>query len=347
MRNAAYVLAVLTLGLVPGVLLADLDDGLVAYYPFSGNANDLSGHGHHAEVFGCTLTTDRYDGPNSAYFFDGVDDYMNVLDSDMLSGGSGKSFTWSVWINTQIVPEPPVGRKIVAKFKDDAYKDWGIILGEHPLEPGFVSVRFGYENGHGNQGPTLISSQLMTVNEWYHVAVTLNGSNRNAAMYVDGEPQDTVVLNYDLPDTDAPVKIGKQEYELHGQWGYFHGKIDDIRIYSRVISEDEIQCLAGILTGVGDTPNTDLTLTQSYPSPFSSTTRIGYRIQHSGHVRLTVYDATGRVVRELVDDAKGRGEYSVEWVGLDDNGQKAPAGVYFIRLLATEQVVAKKIVLVR
>jgi hypothetical protein len=52
-------------------------DGLVAYYSFDGNANDQSGNGHDGSVNGATLTTDRFGTPNSAYSFDGIDDYIS------------------------------------------------------------------------------------------------------------------------------------------------------------------------------------------------------------------------------------------------------------------------------
>jgi hypothetical protein len=51
-------------------------DGLVAYYPFNGNANDISGNGYHGTVNGATLTSDRDGNENNSYSFDGVDDYI-------------------------------------------------------------------------------------------------------------------------------------------------------------------------------------------------------------------------------------------------------------------------------
>ena len=48
-----------------------LTDGLVAYYPFNGNANDATGNGHDGTVTGATLTTDRFGQPNAAYLFGG------------------------------------------------------------------------------------------------------------------------------------------------------------------------------------------------------------------------------------------------------------------------------------
>ena len=62
-----FVIAVLVF--TNGIASADLNDGLVAYYPFNGNANDESGNGYNGTVYGATLTYDRFGNPNSAYSF--------------------------------------------------------------------------------------------------------------------------------------------------------------------------------------------------------------------------------------------------------------------------------------
>ena len=59
-------------------LQADLTQGLVAWYPFDGNASDMSGNGNHGTVYGATLGTDRHGHANKAYNFDGVDDYILI-----------------------------------------------------------------------------------------------------------------------------------------------------------------------------------------------------------------------------------------------------------------------------
>ncbi len=62
-----------------GVTVApNLDGDLVAYYPFNGNANDESGNGNHGTVHGATLTEDGFGNPESAYNFDGIDDYISI-----------------------------------------------------------------------------------------------------------------------------------------------------------------------------------------------------------------------------------------------------------------------------
>ena len=54
-----------------GICFSGINDGLVAYYPFNGNANDESGNGNHGIVDGAALSMDRFGNLNSAYLFDG------------------------------------------------------------------------------------------------------------------------------------------------------------------------------------------------------------------------------------------------------------------------------------
>jgi hypothetical protein len=58
---------------------------LLAYYPFNGNANDESGNGNHGTIHGPVLTEDRFGNPNSAFSFDGVDDYIDLGNDASLS----------------------------------------------------------------------------------------------------------------------------------------------------------------------------------------------------------------------------------------------------------------------
>src|SRR5215475_7065552 len=64
----------------------NLSQGLLAYYPFNGNANDASGNNNHGTPMnGVQLTTDRFGNANSAYLFDGVDDYITIPNSASLN----------------------------------------------------------------------------------------------------------------------------------------------------------------------------------------------------------------------------------------------------------------------
>ena len=84
------------LTIVAGSLaIADLDDGLVAYYPFTGNANDATGNGHDGTVHGAVLVPDRYGIPNSAYYFDGDTSASAYIQIDT---AIGEMRTVSLWM---------------------------------------------------------------------------------------------------------------------------------------------------------------------------------------------------------------------------------------------------------
>ena len=70
-----------------------LNDNLLSYYPFNGNVDDESGNANHGTVYGATLTEDRFGNANSAYSFDGVDDYIIKNAEDI-----NRYFTITGWI---------------------------------------------------------------------------------------------------------------------------------------------------------------------------------------------------------------------------------------------------------
>ena len=73
-----------------------LQQGLVAWYPFDGNASDMSGNGNHGTVNGATLGTDRHGFSGKAYSFDGVDDWIEVPSSSQLS--IQENLSVSLWV---------------------------------------------------------------------------------------------------------------------------------------------------------------------------------------------------------------------------------------------------------
>ena len=75
-------------------------NGLVGYWPFNGNANDESGNGNNGIVTGATLTSDRFGNANSAYSFDGLDDFIWTGFVQQLSGS--QFATISYWINSPL-----------------------------------------------------------------------------------------------------------------------------------------------------------------------------------------------------------------------------------------------------
>jgi hypothetical protein len=84
-----------------------------------------------------------------------------------------------------------------------------------------------------------------------------------------------------------------------------------------------------------------------YPNPFAGVMRVNYQVAQRGRVSLSVYDAAGRVVCDLVDGVNEPGYYTVNWDGVDDMGRKVPSGVYFVRFDADNNQKVEKTVLLR
>ncbi len=82
-------------------------NGLMGYWPFNGNANDESGNGNNGLVNGATLTNDRFGLSNKAYSFDGLDDFIQMINS----GPSGNTnVSVSFWMSTTMeVLQTPQG----------------------------------------------------------------------------------------------------------------------------------------------------------------------------------------------------------------------------------------------
>ncbi len=90
-----------------------------------------------------------------------------------------------------------------------------------------------------------------------------------------------------------------------------------------------------------------LQLSQNMPNPFNPKTEISYNLPVHQRVSIQVYDLRGRLVRTLVDEEQSGGAHTVTWNGRDNNGSQAASGVYLYQMVAGDQVLQKKMLLVK
>ncbi len=88
-------------------------------------------------------------------------------------------------------------------------------------------------------------------------------------------------------------------------------------------------------------------LAQNYPNPFNAQTTIEYTVSKPGHVSLKIFNATGQLVRTLVDDYKPISRCAVTWDGTDAEGQPVASGVYFYQLVAGDHSLGRKMTLLK
>ncbi len=198
--------------------------GLIAYYPFNGNANDESGKGNNGNVQGAILTADRFGKPNSAYYFNGVNAYIFINSGFNFSNSS---FTISVWA------------------KRDVKGDYDCIIGQglgttnSSLHIGFRDVAMQYKFTFAfYQNDLDVPSQYsdLLLHNWI-CSYDVNTNVRK--VYRDG-----VLVASDISTADY-AGSGSIYIGLHyiGNPSNFGGSIDDIRIYNRALTDAEIQQL--------------------------------------------------------------------------------------------------------
>jgi hypothetical protein len=210
-------MVVLSLGLLFGPAHADLNDGLVAYYPFNGNANDESGNGNHGTVHGATLAEDRFGNIDSAFHFDG-NSHIVVPSSPSLESPADQ-YSVAVWANTEawdgglssLVCKGVQGAQYRPQFSD--------------------SGRFLFHDG-----VEVFTNFLANVNTWYFIVEVWNDGN--AQVYVNGIKIGETSGGIPVVRNSEPLEIGRDQ---PGALEYMIGTIDDIRIYNRALSESEIQ----------------------------------------------------------------------------------------------------------
>ena len=83
------------------------------------------------------------------------------------------------------------------------------------------------------------------------------------------------------------------------------------------------------------------------PNPFSAVTELRFSVGERSKTSLAIYDVEGRLVRLLADTTLEAGSYRATWNGRDAAGRSVTAGVYFCRLMAGEETISRKLILVR
>lgn len=207
-------------------------NGLAAYYPFDGNADDVSGNGHNGTVFGAVLTADRFGNPNSAYSFDGANDYISVPSTDGLNITG--SLTLAAWILSHDISRG--GQDIICKTQGGCYS---LTLNEGSLSKPAGTFSFLLDV-HGPY-QSVSSNTKEGDDTWFHVAGVYDGSQ--ADIYVNGVLENSLQLQGPLAVNSYPLTIGNECGQLSEP---FDGVIDDVRIYNTALSPAQIAELAGV-----------------------------------------------------------------------------------------------------
>ena len=209
-------------------------NGLVAYYPFNGNGNDESGNGLNGSVYGATPIADHLGNDTGAYYFDGINDRID-LPMETLGFERTNAFSQSLWIKTT---DTDTANNILAK-NEFLGRDRGLNL---VLARGFFRFQLISDNPIGDR-LIVRTESLVNDGQWHHVVATYDGSSAASGVkiYLDGVLANMVVgadaLVGPILNTITPT-IGARNSAFH-----YRGAIDEVRIYDRVLSDEEVAYL--------------------------------------------------------------------------------------------------------
>lgn len=206
-------------------------NGLVGYWPFSGNANDISGNNLNGTNSGAVLTTDRFGNTNSAYSFNGTNQKITVADNDLLSF-TNATFTFSFWANVN----PTNIGSILCKYGITSNFEYNIFTRS---SDNLMSCQFFNLAGTCNPFTPSTTMTSSLYSSWHNFVFVGNGTS-GGQLYIDG----VLVDNKAYVSTCSVANgTGNLYFGMGGGWNqqyYFNGSIDDIGIWSRALTQTEI-----------------------------------------------------------------------------------------------------------
>ena len=213
--------------------------GPVGYYPFNGNANDASGNGHHGQLMnGVQLTSDRFGNSNSAYHFDGIDDYIKVVDNGAFST---PKFSLAIWFQSESnALQNLVGKRDYLTSAGSGGAQYQFFINYTPF-PGIGSNIVSNTSTCSDASFSSYTStgNVICSNKWYFAVVTFDGNRHK--IYIDG------ILVRDIPATFTGMLSCNSELRFGNWWSLdlitFKGKLDDICWYNRPITQHEVDSI--------------------------------------------------------------------------------------------------------
>lgn len=322
-------------------------NGLVGYWPFNGNANDESGNGNNGIVNGATLTSDRFGNSNYAYNFDGSN-WIEVFYNQIFNFGTN-SFTLSCWSLKQ-------GNNTFQHLVTRNY------IPVYPNATANYALRFEnnsialFSSGNTSQGNgTLVSTSQNNLTNWNHFVGVFNSVNQNMQIYRNGN---LIASGQTNPNIQNYNSIGNMYFGvehpstvLPSGPQYLNGKLDDIGIWNRALTQEEItglynassasECQTLVInTGIlSFNPVTYTNTVTIYPNPANDHITIDCgNLANVAGWNIKITNALGQ---EVFSGAMNTTEYVVplnSWGG---------QGLYFVRIYDAQNnlVNTKKIIL--
>lgn len=298
----------------------------VGLWYLDGNGNDASGFDNHGTVHGALPAGDNNGNPGLSLEFDGEDDHVRIPVNASLN--FTEAMTINLWFRVNEHPD----REAFIISHGSWQNRWKVsIIPDH-------KVRWTVKRASATSD--LDSDGTILANHWYNLTVTYGEGQMK--IYLDGELESSTNATGALLTSDIDLTIGQM---LPGDNGYnFVGRINDVRIYNRVLSDEEIADLSELVSvdDEGLALPDRYALHPVYPNPFNATARVAFDLPQAAEVSLRAYNIEGRLVATLLHGTQQAGQHNVHW-----DASSLSSGVYFLRMETAGYNAVRKVVLVK
>ena len=204
-------------------------EGLVAWYPFNGNANDESGNGYHGEEYGISYVDDRFNGSAMAIAC-GEPQFATWVQLPTELETTALDFTFSFWIQPWSID----GRSELISRDDNAPQaggDWSIHITDGVLN---------FETRIGNEPTNFVVGGNVEANAWSHVVINRNASQGENLIFLNGAIVAAAAEPFGALSPTNPIHIGRHAVL---ESIFFRGDFDDFGFWNRALTEEEILAL--------------------------------------------------------------------------------------------------------
>ena len=213
-----------------------LEAGLVAWYPFDGNASDMSGNGNHGTIYGAVPGTDRKGEAGKALSFDGTDDRVKIPHSLL---NDRVQFTYNLWYKSTDASEPYAA--FLSGANAQAYAGNSLLFSFESTK--HIALFDTGGSAASYWGPTENLSNWLNI--WR--MLTLVRGSYGSTIYLDGQFYAKVhQINSSRGVDENGLWIGPDQDSVAGGWSpnqHLTGSVDDVRVYHRTLSEREVELL--------------------------------------------------------------------------------------------------------
>ena len=214
-------------------------NGLVGWWGFNGNAQDGSGNGNHGTVNGATLTTDRFGNQNSAFNFDGVDDWIQVDDHATLRPNHITISAW-IYVNTPTINPIVTKTRIGNPFGLDGGEQYCIFQSPYNYQNTAGSFQIKRNGGCQNGGVgwyRIFQTNLpFSTGQWQHIVGTYDGDTMK--LYNNG-----LLSGFQVPPSGPIDNCSNGTFNIGRGWvnyDFYNGKMDNLGMWNRALTQQEI-----------------------------------------------------------------------------------------------------------